>query len=202
MILPLHAQPIQRIVALGDSLTAGYLLSPLDAFPARLEALLKQTGHSRIEIRNAGISGTTTASGPSRFEQIVRTSKPDLLILALGANDGLRGLPVGDAKRNLARVIQAAQQKDIPVLLVGLKMPGLTRYYGDAYRAQFEAMFSELSAHYQVPLVPSMLEGVAGVPALNLSDGLHPNAQGQAIIAATLFKTLEPLLAGRSIPTG
>lgn len=177
------------IVCLGDSLTEGYQLAREDAFPAIMELELRKT-FPNIKIINGGSSGATSASGPKRVAWYLK-AKPDWLILALGANDGLRGLDLKETEKNLRLVIEKAQQSKIKVLLVGMKMPV---NYGEPYRGDFEKLFPSLAKRYTLPLVPFLLDGVASRPEFNISDGIHPNVKGHQIMAKNILKVLRPLL--------
>jgi acyl-CoA thioesterase-1 len=177
-------------VVLGDSLTAGLGIPRDQAYPALLQRKLHEAG-SALEVVNAGISGDTTADGLRRvtwsLEGDVR-----LLILALGANDGLRGLPPAQMKANLQSIILRARQRAIPVLLVGMEAPP---NYGEQYAASFRQVFHDLARENKVTLVPFLLEGVAGVSDLNQSDGIHPTSAGAARIADHLWPTVETMIA-------
>ena len=179
-----------RILILGDSLTEGYGVSAQQAFPSLLEKKLNDEFSSdknrSYEIINAGISGSTSSGGVSRIEWLLK-SKPDFLILALGGNDGLRGVPVEETKNNLEKIILAAKSKDIPTLLAGMKMPP---NYGIEYTREFSKQFEDLANQENVPLVPFLLEGVGGNPAMNLPDRIHPNPAGHQKIAETVFQNL------------
>ena len=179
-----------RILILGDSLTEGYGVSAQQAFPSLLEKKLNDEFSSdknrSYEIINAGISGSTSSGGVSRIEWLLK-SKPDFLILALGGNDGLRGVPVEETKNNLEKIILAAKSKDIPTLLAGMKMPP---NYGIEYTREFSKLFEDLANQENVPLIPFLLEGVGGNPAMNLPDRIHPNPAGHQKIAETVFQNL------------
>ena len=179
-----------RILILGDSLTEGYGVSAQQAFPSLLEKKLNDEFSSdknrSYEIINAGISGSTSSGGVSRIEWLLK-SKPDFLILALGGNDGLRGVPVEETKNNLEKIILAAKSKDIPTLLAGMKM---TPNYGIAYTREFSKLFEDLANQEDVPLIPFLLEGVGGNPAMNLPDRIHPNSAGHQKIAETVYQNL------------
>jgi acyl-CoA thioesterase-1 len=178
-----------RIVVLGDSLTAGLGIPRDQAYPALLERKLREAG-STLEVVNAGISGDTTADGLRRvtwsLEGDVR-----LLILALGANDGLRGLPPPQMKANLQSIIHRARQRAIPVLLVGMEAPP---NYGEQYAASFRQVFHDLARDNKVTFVPFLLEGVAGDPDLNQPDGIHPTSAGAARIADHLWPTVKTMI--------
>ena len=177
------------VLFLGDSLTEGYQLEREDAYPSILEKSMKAK-HPDLKVINGGVSGATTASGLKRLNWYVK-AKPDILVLALGSNDGLRGMELKESEKNLSSIIEKAQTDNIKVLLVGMKMP---TNYGEPYRSNFEKLFSNLAKKYKLPLVPFLLEGVGGNPKLNIADGIHPNPQGHKIMAKTVQKVLEPLL--------
>jgi len=178
------------IVALGDSLTEGYGVSKEEAYPLLVERELKSKGYS-VRIINAGISGSTSASAPSRMQWYLRV-KPDIVILALGGNDGLRGLNVKHMKRNLEKAIKLANSKKIQVLLAGMQIPS---NYGQEYTKSFRNAFFELAEQFQLPMIPFLLENVGNVPELNLPDGIHPNNEGHEIVSRTVLEYLEPLLS-------
>lgn len=177
------------ILAFGDSLTAGLGVLAADSYPAQLERALRKRGH-QYQVINAGISGDTTAGGLSRLDAGLKF-KPRIVILELGANDGLRGLPIDEARKNLGEMIRRFQEGGAQVLLAGLTLP---RNYGPDYISAFENMFVELARTHQTVRIPFFLEGVAGRPELNNDDGLHPNAKGYAIIVEQVLTYLEPLL--------
>ena len=194
-LLPLAAlaAPAPRtVLALGDSLTEGYGVTKEQAYPARLEAALRKK-YPDVTVINAGISGSTSASGESRFKWQLK-NKPDVLILALGANDGLRGLPVKAMRDNIEKVIALAQQNRVTVILAGMKIP---MNYGEDYRRSYEKVFTDLGKKPGVIFVPFLLEGVGGHPELNISDGIHPNPRGHEIVAATLLPYVEKALKAR-----
>jgi len=178
-----------RIVALGDSLTAGLGIPREDAYPAVLQRRLKDEGYP-LEVINAGISGDTTADGLRRANWALE-GDVRLLILALGANDGLRGLPVSQMKDNLQSIIHRARQRGIPVLLVGMEAPP---NYGEQYAAAFRLVFQDLARDNKLTFVPFLLEGVAGMPDLNQSDGIHPTSAGASRIADHLWPAVEQLI--------
>lgn len=176
----------QTILFLGDSLTEGYRLSKDEAYPALIEKTLKKT-HKDIKVINAGVAGATTASGMKRLDWYLK-AKPDIMVLALGANDGLRGMKVTETEKNLSSVIEKARDRGIDVILAGMKMP---TNMGEPYRTQFENIFPKLAKKYSVKLIPFLLEGVGGVPEHNLPDGIHPNPKGHEVMAKTVLKVLE-----------
>jgi acyl-CoA thioesterase-1 len=179
-----------RIVCLGDSLTEGLGVDPEQAWPDLLQRALRRSGFPRAEIVNAGVSGSTSASASQRLRWQLR-SKPDIVILALGANDGLRGISPAEMKKNLSAAIDLAQSNGITVLLAGMKMPP---NYGGEFTREFESVYTSLAAEKKVPLIPFLLEGVAAEPSLNLPDGIHPNADGYVVMAKLVEKYLRPLL--------
>lgn len=185
--VPTDSKP--RIVFLGDSLTAGYGLEKSQAVPALIQARLTREGYP-FEVVNAGVSGDTSAGGLSRLEWSLE-GQVRILVLALGANDGLRGLPVASMRRNLEAIITKAQARGIAVLLVGMEaLPN----YGALYTSEFRDTFPSLARAHKLALMPFYLDGVAGVPELNIADGIHPNPKGAAIVADKLWPILEPLL--------
>jgi len=191
---PAHTKPeppgaTARIVFLGDSLTAGLGLPREHAVPSLIQERLHAEG-LRFEVVNAGVSGDTSAGGLSRLDWSL-DGDVAVLVVELGANDGLRGLPVGQLKRNLSEIITRARQRDITVILTGMEAPP---NYGPAYTAEFRQVFRDLAAEHEVVFVPFFLEGVAGIASLNNADGIHPNAAGAKIVAQHLWGVLEPLL--------
>ena len=182
----LHAK---TVLFLGDSLTEGYQLDKEDAFPFLIENQLKPK-YPALKVINGGVSGATTASGLKRLNWYVKAN-PDIIVIALGANDGLRGMNLKESEKNLSALIEKAQSKNIKVVLVGMKMP---TNYGEPYRSQFEKLFPVLAKKYKLDLIPFLLEGIGGNPKLNLADGIHPNSEGHKIMAKTILKVLEPLL--------
>jgi acyl-CoA thioesterase-1 len=178
------------ILCLGDSLTEGYGVEPEQAFPSLVEARLRANGHPGARVINAGISGSTSASAASRLRWQLR-SQPDVLVLALGANDGLRGLDLAATRKNLDAAIALAQQAGVRVVLAGMKLPP---NYGPAYTRDFEALYPELAKARGVALIPFLLEGVAARPELNLADGIHPNARGHERVAGNVLAVLQGLL--------
>ena len=178
-----------RVVILGDSLTAGLGLAPEDAYPARLQARIDAAGWP-IEIAAMGVSGDTTAGGLRRLDWAIE-GDVRLLVVALGGNDALRGLPVAQMQENLARMIDRALDLGIRVVLAGMEAPP---NFGPAYTSNFRDVFGHLAETRDVTFVPFLLEGVAGVPELNQADGIHPNEAGAARVAEHLWPSLEPLL--------
>ena len=183
------AIPAPRIVFLGDSLTAGYGLAKEEAVPALIQARLDAEGY-RYQVVNAGVSGDTSAGGLSRLDWSL-DGDVEVLVIELGANDGLRGLPVAQMKRNLAQIITRAKQRGIDVILTGMEAPP---NYGAAYTAEFRQAYRELADEHDVIFVPFYLDGVAGHASLNIADGIHPNAAGSRVIERTIWRALEPVL--------
>lgn len=178
-----------RIVFLGDSLTAGYGLAKEQSVPALIQKRIDEEGYD-YEVVNHGVSGDTSAGGVSRLEWAL-SGDVRVLVLELGANDGLRGVPVESMKANLANIIEGAKKRGVRVLLTGMEAPP---NHGPIYTAEFRKVFSDLAREHDVALVPFYLEGVAGIPALNIADGIHPNAEGTVIVERTIWRGLEPLL--------
>ncbi len=179
-----------RIVAFGNSLTAGFGVGPDQTYPARLQRRLDEAGY-RIRVINAGVSGETSAGGLRRVDWVLK-SQPRLVILELGANDGLRGLNPAQTRANLAQIIQRFQSAGVPVVLAGMKVPP---NYGEEFTARFAAIYPELARTYQLPFLPFFLDGVATRQGLNQADGIHPTGEGYQIIVDHLMPVLEPLLA-------
>ena len=188
-IPPERGTPLPRIVFLGDSLTAGLGLPKEQAVPALIQRRLDAEGYA-YEAVNAGVSGDTAAGGLSRLEWSLQGDVA-MLIVELGANDGLRGLPVSQLKHNLSEIISRAQQRGVTVILTGMEAPP---NFGDAYTSEFRRVFRDLADEYDVAFVPFFLEGVAGIPSLNNADGMHPNSAGAQIVAETVWRVLEPAI--------
>ncbi len=178
------------VVFLGDSLTAGLGLPVDQAFPAVVAAELAKRGRP-IRAVNAGVSGDTTAGGLRRAEWVL-SQRPDVVVLALGANDGLRGLPLDETERNLRGIVTKAREAGARVLLCGMLIP---TSYGPQYQEGFGRLFPRLAKEEGLPLVPFLLEGVAGEKELNLEDGIHPNPEGQRILARNVLSPLEAILS-------
>lgn len=182
-----------KIVAFGDSLTAGLGVSVDQSYPGQLQRKIQEAGYP-YDVVNAGVSGETTAGGVRRVEWILK-SRPAIVILELGANDGLRGQPLDQSYRNLQTIIKRFQEEGVVVVLAGMKMP---LNYGEAYTQEFERMFSRLAEEFQIPLIPFLLKGVAAERTLNQSDGIHPTAEGYTIVVGNVWKVLEPILEQRA----
>ena len=177
------------VVALGDSLTAGLGVAADEAFPARLQARLRAEGYD-YRVVNAGVSGDTTAGGLRRVDWALR-AHPDVVIVALGANDGLRGQSPPAIRANLEEIVARLQAAGVRVLLVGMRLPP---NYGAEYTKEFEAVFPAVARRAKITLMPFLLDGVAADPRLNQADGIHPTAAGQQMIADRLWPYLRPLL--------
>lgn len=179
------------ILFFGDSLTAGYGLSPEEAFPALIEKKCLTNG-TPCKAINAGLSGETSAGGLSRIDWVLR-QPVDVFVLELGANDGLRGLPLDQTKRNLQAIIDKVKAKnpDVKIVIAGMLVPP---NLGPEYTSSFRKIFPELAKKNNATLIPFLLEEVAGYEKLNLSDGIHPNQEGHKIVAGNVYKILTPLL--------
>lgn len=178
-----------RIVAFGDSLTAGKGLAPENVFPAQLEKVLRGRGHNVTAI-NAGVSGDTTAGGRARLDWAL-ADRPDLVIVELGANDGLRAIDPASTRENLDAILARLKEENIAVLLTGMKAPP---NLGPQYAQEFEKIYPELAQKYDTALYPFFLEGVAADPRFNQGDGLHPTAEGVLVIIKNILPYLEPLI--------
>jgi len=191
--------PQVKIAFLGDSLTAGLGLLSQQAFPAIIQGLFEAEGYHEVEAINAGVSGDTTAGGLRRVPQLLGEADVRILVVALGGNDALRGLTVAQTHDNLAAIIQAAQAKNIAVMVCGMEAP---TNLGEDYRKGFREVFLQLAREHQksVVHVPFLLEGVAGLAALNQADGIHPNEKGVHIIAEALYPKLRDLVD--QLPSG
>jgi acyl-CoA thioesterase-1 len=189
-MLPVPARAADRvIVALGDSLTAGLGVAAHEAWPALLEARLRREGHD-YRVVNAGVSGDTSAGGLRRLDWVLR-ARPAIVIVALGANDGLRGLPVDALRANLETIVARLSAAGVRVLLAGMRVPP---NYGDAYARDFSAAFATVARRSGAAFMPFLLDGVAAHAALNQPDGIHPTATGHAMIAERLWPFLVPLI--------
>jgi acyl-CoA thioesterase I len=178
-----------RIVALGDSLTAGLGLPSAQAYPALLQQKLDANGYA-YEVVNAGVSGDTSAGGLRRLDWSLE-GDVRVLIVALGANDGLRGLRPAEMKSNLEQIITRAKERRVSVILAGMEAPP---NYGPEYTAAFRDVYSDVAREHDLPFLPFLLANVAGDTSLNQADGIHPNAQGASIVADALWRLLQPIL--------
>jgi acyl-CoA thioesterase-1 len=177
------------ILAFGDSLTAGYGVPHGSTYPDQLQRKLDSLGY-KYRVVNMGISGDTTSGGRARIQAALNVM-PSIVILELGANDGLRGMPVAAMQTNLEQMIMDFQKARAKVILAGMTLP---RNYGTAYVSSFEEVFRSLAKKYDLPLIPFFLEGVAGDPKYTLPDFLHPNAEGYTRVIDIVMKTLQPVL--------
>jgi acyl-CoA thioesterase-1 len=178
-----------KIVALGDSLTAGLGLVESQSYPALLQQRIDAEGYE-FEVVNAGVSGDTSAGGLRRLDWSIADGAA-VVVVALGGNDGLRGLPVDDLRRNLDRIVERAQAAGARVILAGMEAPP---NYGPEYVQRFRTAFREVAGRERVLLIPFLLDKVAGVPTLNQADGIHPNAEGMRIVAETVWPVLQSVL--------
>ncbi len=184
----------QKVLFLGDSLTAGYGIPQEDAYPSLVGKALVREGLTKSSIVNAGVSGSTSAGGYSRLKwQLKGKKKPAYLVLALGANDGLRGHKPINMQKNLVKIIKLAKANNIRVLLAGMKIP---TNFGAQHTKSFEAVFPRVAASEKVAFIPFLLEGVAAIQNLNQADGIHPNQEGHKIMAAHVTKHLLKLIKG------
>jgi acyl-CoA thioesterase-1 len=183
--------PPKNILFFGDSLTAGYGLSPEEAFPALIEKELNKTS-KQVKVTNAGLSGETSAGGLNRIDWVLQ-HPVDIFVLELGANDGLRGLPLDQTRKNLQAIIDKVKAKfpNVKLVMVGMMVPP---NLGKEYTNDFKNMYPDLAAKNKATLMPFLLQGVAGDEKLNLPDGIHPNVEGHKIVAKNLGKVIEPLL--------
>jgi len=183
-----RAKPLPRIVILGDSLTAGLGLPVDQAYPSLLQQRLKSEGLD-YEVVNAGVSGDTSAGGLSRLDWALQ-GDVRILVVALGGNDGLRGLPPEALKRNLSEIIERAQARHVQVILAGMEAPP---NYGRDYTVSFHRVYPALAEQYRIPFVPFLLWNVAGIDQLNQPDGIHPTAAGARVVADNVWRVLKPL---------
>jgi acyl-CoA thioesterase-1 len=185
--MPADERPV--IVALGDSLTSGMGVDPGRSYPDFLQRMLDERGY-RYRVVNAGIAGDTSGGGVERLDSVIAL-KPEIVILELGANDGLRGLPIATTRANLEEMIVALKGAGAQVVLAGMTLP---RNYGPDYIRSFETVFTELAQQHSLTLIPFLLAGVAEDNKHMQSDRLHPTVEGNRIVAANVMKSLEPLL--------
>lgn len=186
------AANVHTILFLGDSITAGYGLVREAAYPSLIQEKIDSLGWS-FRVLNGGISGDTSSGGLRRLDWLMR-ERIDVLVVALGGNDGLRGIDPGAMRENLSRIIDRARERqdDVKIVLAGMRMPP---NLGQAFTERFERTYPELAAEKEVDLIPFLLEGVGGEAHLNQRDGIHPTAEGQRIIAGTVWEALLPVLA-------
>ena len=179
----------QKIVAFGDSLTAGFGVSPDESYPAQLQRALDQAGY-RYQVVNAGVSGDTTAGGVRRIDWVLK-SRPRIVIVELGANDGLRGLDLDATRANLEQILRKLHDAGVTVVLAGMQLPP---NYGADYTGRFSALYGDLAKRYGATYLPFFLEGVAARSSLNQSDGIHPTGEGYSLVVDHLMPVLKPLL--------
>jgi len=185
---PAHA--VERvIIAFGDSLTAGLGVTPADSYPARLQARLRAEGYA-YRVVNAGASGDTTAGGLRRVDWALK-NRPDIVIIALGANDAMRGQDLASVRANLEAIVARFQKAGVRVLVAGMEVPP---NYGARYAADFRRLFREVALKRRAAFMPFLLDGVAGNPRLNQPDGIHPTAEGYRVVVEHLWPHVEPLL--------
>ena len=187
--------PRAKVVVLGDSLTAGLGLAPSEAYPTLVEQKLRAAGYD-WDVVNAGVSGDTSAAGLARADWALDQPDVRILVLELGANDGLRGLPVDEMKKNLGAIIERAQARHVAVLLAGMEAPP---NFGPEYTVSFRQAYRDLAKQYKVTLLPFLLDGVAGNAGLNQGDGMHPNVEGARIVADNVWTVLKPMVASLSL---
>ena len=177
------------IIALGDSLTEGHGVDENQNYPSKLQRKLDRAGY-KYRVINAGVSGETSAQGLDRVEPVIALH-PVIVIVELGANDGLRGLPIETTRRNVATVVSRCQSAGAKVVLAGMEVPP---NYGPQYTSAFRNLFRNVANEYHTTLIPFFLEGVGGHPELNQDDGIHPTAEGYDIVVENVWKVLKPLL--------
>lgn len=185
-----------KIIAFGDSLTAGFGLAEKESYPYLLQEKLKADGYD-YEVVNAGVSGDTSLGGLERADWVLEQDNAQILILELGANDLLRGIPVEKMKENLDKIIRKAKAKNLKILFCGMLAPPTM---GSQYQRDFLKAFPDLATEHKVEFLPFLLDNVATVKELNQADGIHPNAEGERIMTDNVYKALKPLLGEQSRP--
>lgn len=188
---PARADNRPRVVVLGDSITAGLGLSPEQAYPTLIQQKIDAASLG-YHVVNAGVSGDTSAGGLSRLDWAL-DGDVKVMVVALGGNDGLRGLPAEELQKNLATIIERAQARKIAVVLAGMEAPP---NFGQTYTVSFRQVYADLAKQYGVPLIPFLLQGVAGIEGLNQRDGIHPTAEGARTVADNVWTVLRPTLKG------
>jgi acyl-CoA thioesterase-1 len=178
------------LLVVGDSISAAFGMDTRQGWVALLEQRLNKQGFDH-QVVNASISGDTSAGGAARLPALLAEHQPELVIIELGGNDGLRGQPPAQLQQNLAAMVQASQQKGAQVLILGMQLPP---NYGQRYTTAFAAVFPQVASEFSVPLVPFVLEGVGGVPEMMQADGIHPTAEAQPRLLENVWPTLKPLL--------
>jgi len=191
LLIVMQPKPPQTVLFFGDSLTAGYGLSSEEAFPALIEKELNKK-MSRVKVINGGLSGETSAGGVSRIDWLLR-QPIQIFVLELGANDGLRGLPLNQTRKNLQAIIDKVKTKNpgVKIVLAGMMVPP---NMGNQYTSEFRGIYPDLAKKNNATLIPFLLEGVGGIEKLNQSDGIHPNVEGHKIIARNIAPAIEKLL--------
>lgn len=187
----MHAASLPTILVFGDSISAAYGVSVEEGWVALLQRKLTSQGYG-YRVVNASVSGETTGGGAARLARALELHRPAIVILELGGNDGLRGLPLSEVRANLDTMVKRARAVGARVLIVGMRMPP---NYGPAYAQKFQALYADLAQSHRAPLVPFLLERVALDSALMQADGVHPNARAQPVLLDTLWPALQPLLA-------
>ena len=190
LVTPQLATGKRKVVAFGDSLTAGFGLAEKESYPYLLQKKLEADGYD-YEVVNAGVSGETSLGGLERIDWVLEQENVEILILELGANDLLRGLPVPKMKSNLAKIIEKAKAKKISVLLCGMLAPPAV---GAQYQRDYTSAFPDLASQYKLTFLPFLLENVALNRDLNQADGIHPNAKGEIIMTDNIYDALKPML--------
>lgn len=190
LIKPPSNTQAPKIIAFGDSLTAGFGLSETESYPYLLQEKLRADGYPH-EVINAGVSGDTSLGGLERVDWVLEQENVRILILELGANDLLRGMPPGKMKENLGKIIKKAKERNIEVLLCGMLAPAEV---GENYQREFVRAFPDLAKENKVALLPFILENVAMIKELNQADGIHPNAEGTKLMTDNVYKALIPLI--------
>lgn len=186
-----------EVVFLGDSLTAGLGLDPALSFPSLIQQRIDAAGLD-FAVVNAGVSGDTSAGGLRRLDWALQGGQPRVLVVALGGNDGLRGLDPAELKKNLAAIVERGQQAGLQVILAGMEAPPNN---GPDYTVRFRQVYPDLARRYDVVLIPFLLDGVAGDASLNQADGIHPNPEGARRVADLVWKALEPALRAANRPS-
>ena len=190
VLQPLCADEPPVLLILGDSLSAGYGMDSDQSWVHLLKTRLNDTGHT-YRILNSSISGDTTQGGLARLPRLLDRYQPRIVIIELGANDGLRGINPGITRTNMARMVQSSQQIGANVLLAGIKLPP---NYGADYIEQFESMYADIAREYDTLLVPFFMDGIVFKPGLLQADGIHPNEKGQPVLLENVWQVLEPAL--------
>lgn len=179
-----------RILVIGDSLSAAYNMQTKEAWPSLLQLRLTEDGYA-WQVFNSSITGDTTESGVARLPRLIKRYSPGIVIIELGGNDGLRGLPLEVTRQNMAAMIEMSKEQGAQVLLAGIRIPP---NYGEQYVSQFESMYPELAAQYDTALVPFFMDGVALDPALMQADGIHPSVEAQPVLLDNVWPILKPVL--------